>query len=84
MSNRMSKSFFRGDANGYMVLSTNVMALRKVFGLDRSTWENGSLTGNLFDPDRTVCSRICATPLLSSDGVLKMKLQQHSSSLFFM
>ena len=80
----MSKSFFSGDANGYMVLSVNVIALRKVFGLERRTCENGSFTGKRREPQRTVCSRIWATPLLSSDGVLNMNTQQRSWLLFLM
>ena len=48
------------------------MALRKVWSEPLSSSTNGFFTGKERDPHSTECSRICATPVESSGGVLKV------------
>ena len=47
------------------------MAFKKVFKDPLTSSTNGSFTGNLSDPQSTVCSMICGTPVLSDGGVRK-------------
>ena len=41
--------------------------------------KNGYITGYFFDPNRAVCSKICATPVESSGIVLKATIKTFSS-----
>ena len=61
--------------NGYIVWSLAVSAFIKV-AMDRlSILKNGSRSGYVWDPQRTVCSRMWGAPLLLSGTVLKMTLR---------
>ena len=57
---------------GNMVMSGNVIALRKVFMDVLRSSTNGSFTGNFSEPLSRECSRMWKTPVLSSGMVLKM------------
>ena len=65
------KSFVLRELNGYIVQSALVKAFMKVASDRRVMLKNGSRTGNRFEPARTTCSRMCATPLESFGTVGK-------------
>ena len=56
----------------------------KVFKEPLTSSTNGSLSGNSLDPQSTLCSRICATPVLFFGGVRKAILNTLFSSSFSM
>ena len=62
-------------ASGYMVLSGYVIAFRNVFKDPFTSSTNGSFDGNSLLPHSTVCSTICATPVLSVGGVRNAMLR---------
>lgn len=65
--------------NGYMVWSLAVSAFMYVASDRFSILKNGSRSGNAREPHRTLCSRMCGTPLLLRGTVLKMMLRGHSA-----
>ena len=70
------------DRDWFKTAPVYVIAFKNVLSDPLASSIKGSLTGNLSDPHNTVCSTMCATPVLSFGGVRNPILNTLFSSSF--